>query len=323
MFFNIFLIIIGFVCLLFGANILVKGSSNIAKKFYIPEIIIGLTIVCIGTSLPELMITITSSAKGYTDLIVGNAIGSNLCNLLLILGLISMIKPMIIDEEVKKIHIPVSIIVTILVLLLGNGIIGNASESISRVEGLVLLIVFIVYFSFPIYTTIKDILKTEGNKKKVNAHKDISIIKAVLYILIGIVGLKFGSDFVVDNAIVIANYFGISEKITGLTIIAVGTALPELITSIVATMKKEEGLAIGNLIGSCILNLCLILGVGAIIRPLNFSLDFNFSFILSTLSLLLLWLFCYVGKGKNRVSRIEGGILFSLYALYMASLFIT
>lgn len=322
MFFNIFMIILGFIALVFGADILVKGSSNIAKKFYIPEIIIGLTIVCIGTSLPELIITVTSSAKGYTDLIVGNAIGSNLCNILLILGFSSMLRPMIIDKDMKTVHIPISIIVTILVLLLGNGIIGNAAASINRFEGFALLLVFAVYFTFPIITTIKDIIKTESNKRKANAHKEISVITSLLYIIIGAIALKYGGDFVVDNAVIIANNIGISERITGLTIIAVGTALPELITSIIATLKRETDLAIGNLIGSSILNLCLILGLGAVISPIEFSLDFNFSFVLSAVSLLLLWLFCYSGKGKNTISRLEGGILFSLYVVYIITLFI-
>lgn len=322
MFLNIFMIIIGFIALVFGADILVKGSSNIAKKFYIPEVIIGLTIVCIGTSLPELIITATSSMKGYTDLIIGNAIGSNLCNILLILGFSSMLRPMIIDKDMKTVHIPISIIVTILVLLLGNGIIGYKEASINRIEGWALLIIFAVYFTFPIITTVKDIIKTEENKKKANAHKEISIITSIIYILIGIIALKYGGDFVVDNAVEIANRIGISERITGLTIIAVGTALPELITSIIATLKRETDLAIGNLIGSSILNLCLILGLGAAITPIEFSFDFNFSFILSAISLLLLWIFCNSGKGKNTISRFEGGILFSLYVVYIITLFI-
>lgn len=321
---EIIYILIGFVLLILGADVLVRGSSNIAKKFNIPEIIIGLTIVCLGTSLPELIITISSASKGYSDLIIGNAIGSNLCNILMILGLVSMIRPMLIEKDVRRIHIPISFFVTVLVLLLGNGIIGNSAATINSFEGLILLIAFIAYFSYPIIIAIKDIIKTEEKekKRKKKPKKEISIFTSLLLILAGVFFLKFGGDFVVDNCVLIAQQFNISERIIGLTVVAIGTALPELVTSIIATITKDTDIAIGNLIGSSILNLCLILGVGAMISPLPFTSEINSIFILSALSLLLLWVFSYIGKEKKTVSRIEGAIMFCIYIAYIIKLIV-
>ena len=177
---EILLIIIGFLLLIIGADILVKGSSNIAKKFRIPEVIIGLTIVCIGTSMPELLITVNSAIKNDTDLIIGNAIGSNLCNLLLILGIASILKPVKVDEEIKKFHLPV--------WLFSNLDIGSGHFTIGRIEGIILLALFVIYFSFPIFTAIKDIIKEEKKIKK--PRKNISIITAVILIIIGIIMLE-------------------------------------------------------------------------------------------------------------------------------------
>ena len=322
MIYNILCIAIGFAALIVGADLLVKGSSGIAKKFYIPEIIIGLTIVCVGTSLPELMITVNSAIKGHTDLIISNAIGSNICNILLILGFVSIINPMKIEEDVKNIHIPISIIATLLVLLMGNGLFGYSQQNIERKEGIFLLCCFAIYFTYPLVIAIRDIVKSKDVKKDLKKRKKISIVTCVILIIIGAVLLKFGGDLVVDYSVIIASTFGISESIIGLTIVAVGTALPELVTSIVATMTKDTDIAIGNLVGSSILNICLILGLGASISPLPFYSYIYYIFIVSTLSLFLLWTFCHTGKDKNCISRVEGIIMFSLYILYTIKLFV-
>ena len=317
---EILLIIIGFLLLIIGADILVKGSSNIAKKFHIPEVIIGLTIVCIGTSMPELLITVNSAIKNDTDLIIGNAIGSNLCNLLLVLGIASILKPVKVDEEIKKFHLPVAIFATFIVWLFSNLDIGSGHFTIGRVEGIILLTLFVIYFSFPIFTAIKDIIKEE--KKIKEPRKNISIITAVILIIIGIIMLKYGSDFVVDNCKYIATKIGISERIIGLTIVAVGTALPELVTTIVATIKKDASIAIGNLVGSCMLNLWLILGIGSIITPLEVSIEFNFNLILLLFSTTLVLIFShYIGK-NNVITKLEGTILILVFIVYIISLIV-
>lgn len=242
MLFDILLIVIGFVFLVLGADVLVKGCSNIAKKFHIPEVIIGLTIVAIGTSMPEIIITIDSAVAGHADLIIGNAIGSNLCNILLILGLISLIRPVEIENETKRIHIPAAIISTILVMIIGNGLLGTGKFIITKIEGFILLGLSIIYFSLPIVTAIKDIRKTQCKEETEN--NKISTIKAIINIILGIILLKYGSDFVVDNSIKLAEEFNVSQRVIGLTIIAIGTALPELITSIVASIKKDTDMAV-------------------------------------------------------------------------------
>jgi len=317
MFLDIILITIGFVLLILGANVLIEGASNIAKKLNIPEMLIGLSIVAIGTSLPELIITITSASKGTSDLIIGNAIGSNICNLLLTLGIVSIIKPIKVDKEAKKIHIPILVIVTCIILLIATGVIGISENEIDKSTGTLLLIMFISYFIYPI---IKEINNIKKNYKENKDKKNINLILSFLYIVIGIIFLKYGGDFVVNNSISIAKIWGISEEIIGLTIVAFGTSLPELVTSVVAIIKGDEDLAIGNLIGSCIFNLLLILGVGAIITTLEFSYQSNQNLALLAIVTLLIWIFNYIGK-KKYITRTKGIILLLVFIGYTINLF--
>ena len=313
------MLIIGFILLVVGVDLLVKGSSNIAKKFHIPEMLIGLTIVALGTSMPELIITITSAGQSSTDLIMGNAIGSNLCNLLFILGLVAVLRPVKIDQETKEIHMPVALLSTVAILGLGVGIWGSERGVISRNDGIILVLLYFLYFIYPIVVEIKDI----RNSIKENKEKHIktnSTLLSIVFVILGIILLRYGGDLVVNEATEIAIKYGISERVIGLTIIAIGTALPELITSIIATIKKEESLAIGNLIGSCILNSFLILGAGAIITPLSFSIEFMYNLVLLAISTILIWIFCFTGK-KNNISRVEGIILLLIFTGYMVSLF--
>ena len=313
------MLIIGFLLLVFGADWLVKGSSNIAKKFHISEVIIGLTIVALGTSMPELIITITSASKNATDLIIGNAIGSNLCNLLLIMGVTAILRPIEIDKETRDIHLPVALISTIIILGLGLGVLGSSNNVISRVDGIILVVLYFMYFLYPVFVEIKNIRESvEENKKK---HvKTKGFISSILFIILGIVSLKLGGDMVVDEATAIAIKYGLTERVIGLTIVAVGTALPELVTSIIAVIKKEEELAIGNLIGSCILNAFLILGTGAIITPLAFSKEFIFNLMLLAFSIILILAYCEFGK-KNTITRSKSMVLLLTYFIYMIGLF--
>ena len=318
---SVLLIIVGFFLLIVGADILVKGSSNIAQKFNIPEMIIGLTIVCIGTSMPEIIITITSATKDYADLIVGNAVGSNLCNLLLILGLVSIIRPVKLENEIRVMHLPISILATLLVLFIGNTTFISDKFTINRVEGIILLVIAAIYFAYPVVIAIKDILKSKKDRKNIKKRKQISIITSIIYIIIGVLLLKFGGDFVVDESTKIAEIFGISERVIGLTIVAIGTALPELITSVVAVFKNDTSLAIGNLIGSSMLNLCLILGLGAVIKPLSFSAEFNDNLILLAISTTAIWIFTNIGE-KNKITRFQGILMFLVFSIYIVKLFL-
>lgn len=314
------MLIIGFLLLIVGADLLVKGSSNIAKKFHIPEMIIGLTIVALGTSMPELIITITSANQNATDLIMGNAIGSNLCNLLFILGMVAILRPVNIDDETKFIHIPVALFSTLAILGMGLGLLGSQNNIISRTDGIILVILYFIYFLYPIIIEIKDIKESirTNKRKRINAK---NILLSIFFIILGVVALKMGGDLVVDKSTEIAMKYGISERVIGLTVVAIGTALPELITSIVAIIKKEGDLAVGNLIGSCILNSFLILGTGAIITPLAVSVELIKNLILLTFSIMLIWLFCFIGK-KNMLTRVEGIILLAIFVGYIESLFL-
>ena len=321
MFINILMVILGFVLLVIGADLLVRGASNIATKFRIPEMLIGLTIVALGTSAPELIITITSAQAGATDLIIGNAIGSNLCNILFILGLMALIRPLVIDNEAKKIHIPIALFAAIVILIMELSSLSSSSAFIDRIDGILLLILFAVYFTYPIFTEIKDIAKSYKEDKISGNSKKINVFLSIIFIVIGVVLLKYGGDFVVDNATLIAEHFNISERVIGLTIVAIGTAMPELITSIIAVIRKDTDLAVGNLVGSCVLNLFLILGVGAVITPLEFSSKFNQNLILLCISTFILWIFNFIGK-KNTITRFKGFVLLLIFSLYMVGLFV-
>lgn len=313
---SIGLIVLGFFLLIFGADILVRGSSNIAKRFHIPEMLIGLTIVAVGTSMPELMITISSANKGATDLIIGNAIGSNICNLLLILGVTAMLRPIKLEGDVKIVHLPVAYISTLAILAMGIGIFGSEPGVINKADGRVLIILYFIYFLYPILIEIKDIWKSGRENKRKHEKSKINILLSLLYIIIGAVLLKFGGDLVVDEASELAIIFGISERVIGLTIVAIGTALPEMITSVIAVVKEEGGLAIGNLVGSCILNSFLILGTGALITPLAFSREFNENLILLAVSILYIWISCFIGK-RDTITRYKAGVLLVLFVYYM------
>ncbi len=319
MLFSIFMIFIGLALLIIGADFLVKGASNIATKFHVPEILIGLTIVALGTSAPELIITITSAQVGATNLILGNAIGSNFCNLLLILGIMGLVRPIKMNEDVKKVHLPVTLFATFLLFFMGIININSNSRFLSRTDGIILVVLFLLYFSYPIFKEIKDIVKSYKENK--NKNSNINIFFAIFQIILGVVLLKFGGDFVVDYASNIAMDLNISEIVIGSTIVAIGTAMPGLVTSIIAIIRKDTNLAVGNLVGSCVLNIFLILGVGAIITPLQFSSKFNLGILLLFISTLVLWIFNFIGK-KETITRTKSIFLLLLFSIYIYTLFL-
>lgn len=232
----------------------------------------------------------------------------------------ALLKPIEVDEDAKNIHIPVSFLAALLILLMGLGVFYGETGVISKTDGIILIILSVIYFIYPIILEIKDVAETYIRDKN-NKTNDIKIWKSILFIVLGIVLLKYGGDFVVDYSIQIARMLNISERVIGLTIVAIGTALPELVTSIFAVIKKDTDLAVGNLVGSCVLNLLLILGIGALITPLIVSNEFIQNLLILLGTNLLIWLFNFIGK-KNYISRIQGSILIVIFGAYIIKLFI-
>ena len=313
MFVSAFLIIIGFALLILGADWLVDGASNIAKKFHIPEIIIGLTIVSIGTSMPELFVSTTSALDGFSDMAIGNVIGSNMCNLLLILGISTIIKPVKFQKETMIYEIPMCLVFTIIFIIM-----CNTGATITRTESIILMILFIMFISYTIFMGKKqsNIAKQKKKKKKIEVK---SILKDIVIIVLGIVALKIGGDLTVNNAVKIAEIFKVSEKIIALTILAVGTSLPELVTSVTAAIKGNSDIAIGNIIGSNIFNMLLIIGVSAFIKPIIYNFSFNIDLSILVIATIVLALFPVIPP-KNKMSRANGIIYFLMYIGYLGIL---
>ncbi len=316
---NIIFIIIGFVLLIKGADFLVDGASEIAKKFHIPEIVIGLTIVAVGTSMPELVVSVTSALEGHSDLAIGNIVGSNIANLFLILGVCSLIRPLIFKKETRIIEIPFTIITTILLFFLCINGTNEQLNVITREEGAILLVICVLFIIYNIIMAKKgEEFDKEENYIEIKSenNKTIKIWEAIFGIVIGIVGLKLGGDLVVDNAVAIAKILGISEKLISLTIVAFSTSLPELITSIAATRKGETDMAIGNILGSQIFNILLIIGLSAVLTPINYSKSYDSNIILLSVGTIMLGLFPFIGK-KNEMTRSNGMIFTIIYILYL------
>lgn len=319
---NIILIILGFVLLIKGADLLVSGASKIAKKFNIPEIVIGLTVVAIGTSLPELVVSTTSALIGHSDIALGNVIGSNLANLFLILGVCSIIKHLKFKKETIFIENPFVITITVLLICL---CLNNGSNEISRIEGCILLLLCTIFILYNIIMAKRgQVPDEEGEEIQQDPEEPsrIDTYKSILFIVLGIIALKYGGDLVVNNAVAIAQAIGISEKLISLTIVAISTSLPELITSITATIKGETDMAIGNIVGSQTFNILLILGVSSILTPINYSLAYNKDLVLLLAGSIVFALFPFMGE-KHKMTR-ENGILFVIvYIVYMINIIIT
>lgn len=313
---SIMLIAIGFVLLIKGADFLVDGSSSIAKKFHIPEIIIGLTIVSIGTSMPELFVSITSALEGHSDMAMGNVIGSNVCNLLLILGLSTVIHPVKFQRETRLIEIPMCLALTIIFMIL-----CNTNASITRGEAGVLIGLFILFILYTIVMGIKgEKFDGQDNDQNKEASTNVSMLKSILYVVLGIVGLKIGGDLTVEHSVKIAQQFQISEQIISLTILAIGTSLPELVTSVTAARKGNSDIAIGNIIGSNIFNMLLIIGVTALIKPITYNVVYNVQLIILVVATLLLSFFPIIPP-KNEMNRPNGLVYLAFYAIYLMILF--
>lgn len=304
-----------------GADLLVKSATSIAKKFGLSEMLIGLTIVSIGTSLPEIFITITSAINGHPDLIIGNAIGSCICNFSLVIGITSLIKPIKLDKRIVKRHLPIGLFAMVLILFLGNTDKFENIQKITRWQGIVLILCTIAYIIYTIYEEkqLKNEKIDEEIINDVESKGKYSTVAILIYLVLGIAGLKLGSDFVVDNSVLLAKSFGLSEKFIGMTIIAIGTSLPEIITGIIASKKNETDLLLGNISGSNILNLCLLIGLGAVINPLKYITDFNSSILILILITIYLQLISTINK-KSELNRKRGLSLIIVYVLYIWSI---
>lgn len=315
---NIILLVVGFVQLVKGADFFVDGSSAVAKKLKIPSIIIGLTIVAMGTSLPELAVSLSAAIEGANEIAVSNVIGSNLFNLMVVLGICAIISPIAVEKSVMKREMPFMLVITAILagfIIPWNGMSAsvNIAGRISRADGIILLILFAIFMIITVKTALKS-RKSAIEAENSENQKEISLPVSLVYIVVGICAIKYGGDFVVDGASFVATKLGMSQTLVGLTIVAVGTSLPELVTSIVAARKGETALAVGNVVGSNIFNILLILGVSAAISPINVTLEALIDVAVVLVTGILVFLF---GRSKEKISRAEGIIMVLIYVIYM------
>ena len=309
---NILLLLVGLGLVVLGADWIVNGASSIARRAGISEFVIGLTIVGFGTSCPELVVSLTGAIEGNSDISVGNVVGSNIFNVLFILGLTAMVLPVGMTDKNRRIDIPITLGVTILLVILG--ITGSMSGPvISRWEGVLMLLVFSAYLFYCFKSDSKD----EFSETQ---RATLSITKSIALTLTGLAGLIFGGDLFVDSATALARQIGVSDKFIAVTILAGGTSLPELATSLVAAIKGKEQLALGNILGSNVFNAMLILGLPSVITPLSFASMTIVDIITLVLSAVLLLIWAYTGR-KNRIDRREGAAMLLCYVAYNVFLF--
>lgn len=301
------LLIIGFVLLVKCADIFVDGSSNLAKVLKVPTLIIGLTIVAFGTSAPEAAVSVTSSLKGQNDMALGNVVGSNICNILLVLGVSALFNPLKAKKQIilKDFLFCLLSYLVLFVMVAGPFFLGENLGVLSRSDGLVLLCFLAVY----LYSLILNI--NRNDMKKVEERK--FSMKDIICIIVGIAGIILGGNLVVNSATKIAADFGVSESLIALTVVAIGTSLPELVTSVVAAKKGETDIAIGNVIGSCIFNICFILGMSGSIKSIVIGFDSIIDILFMGLSGLIVYLFSIKNK---RIGSFKGLIMIGMYVLY-------
>lgn len=301
---HLLLLALGFAMLVKGADWFVDGASGLAKKFGIPQLVIGLTIVAMGTSVPEAAVSITAALKGNAEIAVGNVVGSNILNILIILGLASTIIPIAIQKSTLRIEIPFMIAITVIFVLF-----GRSSACISRAEGVLLWVLFLVYLGYLFV-----LAKKSKEEKQTGEEKTL---KLLLYILFGAIVVVFGSNITVESATKIAKILGVGDRFIGLTIVALGTSLPELVTSVVAAKKGNADIAVGNIVGSNIFNILFVLGTSALITPVPYQAEFLVDGIFAIAAGVLLWI---AGFRKRKLSRYSGVIMLLCYAIYFVYL---
>lgn len=292
-----------------GADLFVEGSSSVAKKLRIPSLIIGLTIVAMGTSLPETAVSVSASMQGNNAVAVSNVVGSNIFNLLMVVGVCAIMTPVAVAKDALVKDIPTSLAAAVLLLGLGVGV---TAMTLGRIEGVIMAVLFICYIATMVITAMK--ARKAGKAVEEEEIKLLPIWQCVVYIVIGIAGIALGGDWVVDGASTIASAFGISQNIIGLTIVAVGTSLPELVTSVVAARKNEVDMALGNAVGSNIFNILMVLGIASLISPITISMLDVFDIICIIGVTIAVWIMAWTRK---RLDRKEGIIMVAVYAAYM------
>ena len=308
---NFIWLILGFIILIYGANKLVDGGAALAFRLNIPNIVIGLTVVAFGTSTPELVVNLFSSAEKQSELALGNVLGSNIFNILGILGIAALISPIAVKKATTWVEVPLALLAAFLILIMfgDNHWPTPTPYIISRTEGIVLLCFFVLFIAYTL------MLAKKGEAEEIKI-KNYTIGKSLFWILIGLVGLIIGGRLLVKGAVQIAESLGISQRIIAITIVSIGTSLPELPTSLLAARKKNVDMAIGNVVGSNIFNTFLILGVSALISPIHMSMANLPDIGMNLLSALLLFVFIFTGRGRQ-IERWEGSIFLFLYISYI------
>ena len=310
--------VVGLAMVIKGADLLVDGASSIARRLKISEFVIGLTVVSFGTSLPELIIALISSSEGSPDLIIGNVVGSNITNILLVLGVAAMIRSLPATNNTVWREIPITVVASIVAIALLNDMYmgGEGSTELSRLDGGVLLFFFSLFLLYA-----AQIVRSQANDDThwVGSSEDHNSLRSVVEMVLGIVALYFGGQLaVVKGAVPIAESWGMSEALIGLTVIAIGTSLPELATSAVAAYKNNVDIAVGNVVGSNIFNIFIVLGISSAVRPISFNPSLNIDLWIMLATTLLLFMFMFIGHPKRTIQRHEGVFFVSLFTAYMA-----
>lgn len=301
------LLIVGFLLLIKGADFFVEGSAAVAKKLRVPTMIIGLTIVAMGTSAPECAVSIAASIKGSNAMAISNVVGSNIFNLMVVSGFCALFTPLIVHAKTLKQEFPFSILAAIVMLI--AGFIGM---TLGRIDGVILLVLFAFFLAW----MVKSALKARANAEDIEEEnvKDLGNLQCLLYIIGGIIAIVIGGDLVVDSATEIARTFGLSENLIGLTIVAFGTSLPELVTSVVAAKKGEVDMALGNVIGSNIFNILLVAGIAATVSPMAFLMENVIDLVILIVMSIVVWSFA---STKKKIGRAEGVFMLIIYVAYI------
>lgn len=318
MWINILFLILGLALILWGANLLTDGASAIAKRFGISDLVVGLTVVAFGTSAPELAISIIASIAGNAPLAVGNVVGSNIFNLLVIIGVTALVAPIVIKRSVLSMEIPMVVLAALVMLIIGSGTIldGDSANVVTRVDGLLLIVFFILFMRYTFATAKStDNADADPSAESAAAIPDMPLWRAIVSVLGGLAMLVFGGDKFVDGASGVAIALGMSEATVGLTIVAAGTSLPELATSIVAALKGKSAIAVGNVIGSNIFNTLLVLGGAAVIHPLPFGDIGQVDLLTLVGASVMFWVFGWFFS-KRTINRVEGAVMVAGYIGY-------
>lgn len=318
---DITFLVIGLALILVGANMLTDGASAIARGWGVSDLVVGLTVVAFGTSAPELVISLMASIEGSAGLAIGNVVGSNIFNVFAIIGITALVSPIKIEKSILTKDIPLVVLSALVLLAMGNGPLldGDKSSILNRVDGIILILFFAIFLRYTFSQAKNGANASDPAAEEGGKGKPMTMWKASLWVVAGLAGLIFGGDRFVAGASGLASALGVSDSVIGLTIVAAGTSLPELATSVAAAVKGRPGIAIGNVIGSNIFNIFLVLGVSATVRPLPFGGIGNVDLLTLTAASVLFWIFGWFFR-KRTITRAEGALLTAGYIAYMVYL---